>query len=187
MASIPSGHWAGQAFEAFFFLHAHLMVWCWGSLGGTRDRGQQLWGCVPWLWHRLCLRGQGRTRGCRGCPAPLAPTPTAQGCKSCPAPPEPPCNPLLGSQFREFALIQIQNVFLYVTSPPGSFSPLDSSLKPSWRKRHCQGGFWGCSGPSPPWCFHPSPVSFPRAPLSSQGKAGQLGKAHFSNVCSTAR
>lgn len=42
-------------------------------------------------------------------------------------------------------------------------------------------------GPSPPWCFHPSPVSFPRAPLSSQGKAGQLGKAHFSNVCSTAR
>lgn len=69
LASIPSGHGAGQAFEAFFFLHAHLMVWCWGSLGGTRSSGAVSRGCAsgvragheaagavlhPWHTHTNC-------------------------------------------------------------------------------------------------------------------------------------
>lgn len=112
-------------------------------------------------------------------------TPTAQGCKSYPA--IPPCNPLLGSQFRQFALIQIQDGFLYVTSPPGSFSPLDSSFKSCWRKRHCQGGFWGCCVPtegsgwgSIPTLVLPSfPCVLPQGPSLFPGKSRAAWKGSF--------
>lgn len=118
-ASIPSGHGAGQAFEAFFFLHPHLTVW-WLQAGagaawvapGTVARSSR-----GWAWE-----GQGRTRGCRGCPGTHSNCPGVQIPSRCPR--APPAIPCWGLRFREFALIHIYNIFFYVTSPPRQlFSP----------------------------------------------------------------
>lgn len=170
----------------FFFLHPHLTVW-WLQAGagaawvapGTVARSSR-----GWAWE-----GQGRTRGCRGCPGTHSNCPGVQILSRCPR--APPAIPCWGLRFREFALIHIYNIFLYVTSPPGNFSALNSSFKPSWKKRHLRGGVGvavslqraRAGAPSTPWRFHP----FPRAPLSSQGKAGQLRKAPFPNIRGTAR
>lgn len=92
-ASIPSGHGAGQAFEAFFLSPSpsHGLVaagWCWGSLGGTRDRGQEL----SWLG----LGGSGQDTRLQG--LSWHPQQLPRGANPISLSQSPPCNPLLGSQ-----------------------------------------------------------------------------------------
>lgn len=81
----------------------------------------------------------------------------------------------------------MKHIFLYVTSPPGNFSPHNSSFKPSWKKRHLQGGFGGCSVPTEgsgwgsilPLLLPPFPCVLPQGPSLFPGKSRAAGKGSF--------
>lgn len=83
--------------------------------------------------------------------------------------------------------IYMKHIFLYVTSPPGNFSPHNSSFKPSWKKRHLQGGFGGCSVPTEgsgwgsilPLLLPPFPCVLPQGPSLFPGKSRAAGKGSF--------
>lgn len=140
---------------------------------------------APWLWQGCACEGQGRTRGTPGtlpkCPGDANPVP------------KPPTIPSWALRIREFAFMHVSIIYLYMLRLPlATFHPLTLHSNPPGRKGS-SGVVLGLLCPhrglrlGGPWCSHPFPVSFPRAPLSSQGEAGQLGKAHFSSLCSTAR
>lgn len=123
-----------------------------------------------WAW-----KGQGRTRGCRGCPGTHSNCPGVQIPSRCPR--APPAIPCWGLKFREFALIHIYNIFFYVTSPPGNFSALNSSFKPSWKKRHLRGGVGVAVSPQRAQAGAPS---FPQGPSLFPGKSRAAPKGSFS-------